>query len=537
MPTNPPNITALPSPPDPNDRSSFNVRAYPWSVAQQTLATEVAAVAANVKGNADEAVAAASTAIAQAGNASGSASAAAASAASALNAPGTNATSSTNLTVGLGPQSFVIQSGKLFSVGQPFVIARTAAPLVQMSGIITAHNPVTGAVAGTVTAKNGAGTYSDWTVSLGIVAAAGPAALVRSPRSSGTVLSAPDKGTWVDITSGTFAQTFAAAAALDIGWWCYLGNSGPGDVTLVPNGAETIDGLASYVMYPGELRLIQCDGVSLRSIVVNGYSKTVTASDSWKKPPGYRHHSGLLWGGGASGAKGNASTGSAVSGSGGGACFPFQIAAANLPDTVTVTIGAGGAAVTIASTNGNVGGTSSFGSFAYAYGGGPGSYNAAAGYLMGGGGGGAQSAGGAGGTIGAGLPGLPGVMTSDYDGNSQTIYKPVSSGFGGAAFGANSGTRGTTVYGGANGQAASYDGSSLYASEPMTIYGGGGGGAATATTAGTGHTSIFGGAGGAGSISGNASAGSAPGGGGGSTRTGTQSGAGARGEFRIWGVI
>lgn len=53
--TAPPVITALPTPPDPNDRSTFNTRAYPWSVAQQTLATEANAVAANVFANAQEA--------------------------------------------------------------------------------------------------------------------------------------------------------------------------------------------------------------------------------------------------------------------------------------------------------------------------------------------------------------------------------------------------------------------------------------------------------------------------------------------------
>lgn len=53
--TTPPTITALPTPPDPNDRSTFNARAYPWSVAQQTLATEVGAVADNVFDNATEA--------------------------------------------------------------------------------------------------------------------------------------------------------------------------------------------------------------------------------------------------------------------------------------------------------------------------------------------------------------------------------------------------------------------------------------------------------------------------------------------------
>ena len=54
MATSPPSISSLPTPPDPNDRATFNARAYPWSVAQQTLATEVGAVAANVYANAGE---------------------------------------------------------------------------------------------------------------------------------------------------------------------------------------------------------------------------------------------------------------------------------------------------------------------------------------------------------------------------------------------------------------------------------------------------------------------------------------------------
>lgn len=55
----PPVISGLPTPPDPNDRATYNVRAYPWSVAQGVLATEVAAVASNVYQNALEAVASA----------------------------------------------------------------------------------------------------------------------------------------------------------------------------------------------------------------------------------------------------------------------------------------------------------------------------------------------------------------------------------------------------------------------------------------------------------------------------------------------
>jgi hypothetical protein len=62
MPTTPPSITALPAAPDPNDRSTFNARAYPWSAALNNFGTQLSAVAATVKANADEAEADASSA-------------------------------------------------------------------------------------------------------------------------------------------------------------------------------------------------------------------------------------------------------------------------------------------------------------------------------------------------------------------------------------------------------------------------------------------------------------------------------------------
>lgn len=91
--------------------------------------------------------------------------------------------------------------------------------------------------------------------------------LVRSARTSNTPIGAADLSTLIDITSGTFTQTFDAAASLGSGWYCYLRNSGTGDVTLDPDGAELIDGLTSYVIYPGECRLVQCDGTALRTVV------------------------------------------------------------------------------------------------------------------------------------------------------------------------------------------------------------------------------------------------------------------------------
>lgn len=78
--TVPPTITALPSPPDPAVRSTFNTLAYPWSLAQGVLATEANAVATNVYNNALEAqgyaTSASSSATASASSAADSASSA-----------------------------------------------------------------------------------------------------------------------------------------------------------------------------------------------------------------------------------------------------------------------------------------------------------------------------------------------------------------------------------------------------------------------------------------------------------------------------
>lgn len=66
MPTTPTAPAALPPAPDPNDRSTFNARAYPWSAALPGFADDLVDVATNAYANATEAAAAATTATAQA---------------------------------------------------------------------------------------------------------------------------------------------------------------------------------------------------------------------------------------------------------------------------------------------------------------------------------------------------------------------------------------------------------------------------------------------------------------------------------------
>jgi hypothetical protein len=89
-------------------------------------------------------------------------------------------------------------------------------------------------------------------------------AVIRVPRTSNTVLVKTNNSNLIDITSGTFTQTFTAAATLGNGWFCYIQNSGTGYVTLDPSGSETItrNGVAftTWVLWPQEAALIVCDG-------------------------------------------------------------------------------------------------------------------------------------------------------------------------------------------------------------------------------------------------------------------------------------
>lgn len=315
-----------------------------------------------------------------------------------------------------------------------------------------------------------------------------------SNRTSNTILAAADLHTIINITSGTFTQTFTAAATLGNGWQCCIKNNGSGDITVDPNGAELIDGLTSYIMYPGEMRLVTCDGAAFTTFIVHPFYRvwTTTAASNFTKPPGYSAFSGYSWSAGASGQRTNNVAVASIGGCGGG-CFPFTIPASSFAATETFTIGAGGVAVTTVA-NGNAGGNTSVGSI--------------------------FTVNGAGFTNGGCIATSAGSVVS---GNNSGI------GFEAPASGASPGK---TVFGGAatNTTPNSAGGTSIYGGAP------GGSIDSAAVVFGPG-TSQFAGAGGAAVSASNGNAGTAPGGGGGATQTGTSSGAGARGEIRMWGQV
>lgn len=81
-------------------------------------------------------------------------------------------------------------------------------------------------------------------------------------RSSNTIIGVADYGTTF-VGTGTYTQTFSAAATLGAAWYCGYRNDGTGVITL---SSSTIDGAASINLYPGESCLIFCDASNLKTI-------------------------------------------------------------------------------------------------------------------------------------------------------------------------------------------------------------------------------------------------------------------------------
>lgn len=315
--------------------------------------------------------------------------------------------------------------------------------------------------------------------------------LTRSARTSNTILAGADNATFIDITSGTFSQTFTAAATLANSWYCYIRNSGTGDITVDPNGAELIDGVASYVMLPNECRLVICDGVGFYTQIISPFAMTITANRSVAQAPGYNYFEGIAWSGAASGQR-TAAPGISLGGPGGGA-FPFQIPTSSWGATQAIVVGAGGAAVS-GVANGNVGNDTTIGSFIVVKG---------ASFTQGG--------------------AINGTQGGAGNANARGFESPT----------VNSGASYSAVWAGSVGD------SSGGIAGGISIYGGGCGGSVKDGIGGltSPGTSANGGTGGIAGSGVNGTAGTVPAGGGGASAGGTNSGAGARGEVRIWGVL
>lgn len=70
--------------------------------------------------------------------------------------------------------------------------------------------------------------------------------------------------------SGTFTVDFSSASAVGNGWAVTIHNVGTGVITLDPNGAETINGITTLALLPGDVVFVYSDGSNLQALFMNG---------------------------------------------------------------------------------------------------------------------------------------------------------------------------------------------------------------------------------------------------------------------------
>ena len=479
------------------------------------------------------------------------ATAAAAAVTAAAAAASLTGTSVTSLTIATGSTGTIgTQSGKQFTTGVFVLIYRTSDPTKYMYGQVTSYS-TTNLVVNVLATGGSGGPYTDWTIAVsgmrGATGATGPNyAQARSAKVAGYTLVAGDQGNLIDC-SGTFNLTFTAGATLGTSWWCEVKNSGTGIITLVRSSSDTIDGLTTYTMMPGEHRRFFCRTTStFDSVVLNPFRLFGTTSTTIPMPPGYTRLGFDLHGGGAGGQNGGrGAAASATFGGGGGPGGGRHTGTIEAPaagTTITLTKGDGGSGVAGRTTDGNPqsGGSGSASTIAWSS-----VTRASAGGATAAAAGSTQYPGGiVTADLGTGPPGYIGGATgvgAYANGTTAATTDGGSTPMGGAGGGGGGGRTAAGAYGhpgsagglrgnyprGGGGAAGAAVGNTIAGNNGSTPTDGGGGGGSAATGNNAGN-----GAAGAGYGSG--------GGGGGATDTGYTSGAGGAGTggyFDIWGIV
>lgn len=169
------------------------------------------------------------------------------------------ATSTTSTLVGTGARTFTTQASKQYAAGMWVIVVRTSAPTTWMLGQVTSYSGTSLAIS--VSAINGSGTYTDWSIGVsGPQGAAGSITnLLTSAKSGAYTAVAGDKGTVIRCT-GTWTLALTSAGTLASGWWCWVVNDDTGVITIDPSSTQTINGSLTQTLYPGEQALLTCDG-------------------------------------------------------------------------------------------------------------------------------------------------------------------------------------------------------------------------------------------------------------------------------------
>ena len=318
-------------------------------------------------------------------------------------------------------------------------------------------------------------------------------AVILAQAAQAAAQAAANATAWVSGTTYSIGQVRFSLVPPMLPYRRILAGGGTTDPSLDPvNWAPQALTLPPQVGNSG--KVLRTDGTTPSWGLIAPDVQIFLGSSNWYKPSGRDANARVLiqvWGGGGAGGFINSGASYGAGGGGGGAYAQGWTILSDLPSSVVVTVGSGGAGRT---GNGYPGGSSSFGAFVSACGGGGGGVGSASTPVFGGGGGGVLGGGG----TATGVIGLPSAWTFEHGGSGAGVTT------------GGPGTPSTSLYGG-----------------------GGGGGALATVSASAGAAGMLGGGGGAGAISGYPTAGLVPGGGGGGCSVSTGGGGAAGGGGRV----
>ena len=170
----------------------------------------------------------------------------------------------------------------------------------------------------------------------------------RTAKSAGFTVGTDEAGELFACT-GTFTVTFPSATAVSPGWAVTVDNVGSGSITIDPDGSETVNGLSTLTIGPGQFAFIYSDGSNLiaRGMGAGITVQTFTSSGTWNNP-GCTFAIPFVVGGGGGGGGSTGAQAGARGGDGGVAIDAIDVS--GISDE-TITVGGGG--------NGSASGTGS----------------------------------------------------------------------------------------------------------------------------------------------------------------------------------
>jgi hypothetical protein len=286
-----------------------------------------------------------------------------------------SSTRTTNTIIAGGDTSKVIEyTGSVDftqTLSTPATLANGFFAYLRNSGSARVEIEAAATISTTSTTSNSIAAGVNWTVPTGLAINTGDLVILRrtsDPYAQRVV------GTVTSYTSGTGALIISAIARVGSGTFTDW------TITTRPSTAG-IDGVASYVIYPGECRLLYIDPTNSRYVtsVVTGFYLRVLTSFVYIHPPGYSMVDADLVGGsggsgsGRRGAAGTNRNGGAPGGAPGRVWRPIRGMTPGAGYQVNIgAAGVAGPAQTVNDTDGNngtAGGNSSIGTIATAFGG------------------------------------------------------------------------------------------------------------------------------------------------------------------------